>query len=174
MSPIRRIAVIQGHSVLEYGQTLDLKGSVSYVSDGDVDCDGLGDDGLPNNIYNDPYYQPETSLKQLNANGQPQSLNALRDKYIVVNPKVLRGVVGVVLGCQALVVDLRTGLWSWAVCGDIGPTLKDGELSVACAKAIQIPPSPINGGCDTPDLCYVIWPGRAGYVDGRSYTLQPS
>lgn len=167
--PVRRVTVIQGHSVLEFlSFTFDWTKSVQYVSDMDIDSDGVGDDGKPNNIYHDPYYQPDTSLHY---NGKP--LNAQSDKYVVINPKVLTGVKGVVLGCQAVAVDLRSGKWSFAVVGDIGPSSKDGEASCALADAIGINPNANSGGVSTPDIFYAIWPGLAAVVDGKHYQLQP-
>ena len=51
----------------------------------------------------------------------------------------------IVLGCQAR-VSFRGKTPAEAVVGDIGPRLGLGELSVACAKALDIPDSPISGG----------------------------
>lgn len=168
-APIIRLGIIQGHSVLRFLPPVDWRGVVTYVSDMDIDADGVGDDGKPNNIYSDPYYQPDTSLHN---GGAP--LNSLKDKYVVVNPMVVSGVKEVVLGCQAMAVNLITGEWSWAVVGDIGPSKKDGEGSIALAGAIGVNKNPVTGGTSNPDIAYALWPGKAAYVDGKVYTLQPS
>lgn len=168
MSPITRITKLEGQDILLFGDAADWRGSANLVGDMDIDADGVGPDGKPNNIYGDPYYQSDTSLHY---NGKP--LNSQVDKYIVLPPAAINGVKGIVLGCQAMVVDLRTGKWTQAVVGDIGPSKKIGEASCACASAIGISPNANTGGCETQDIVYVFWPGRPATVDGKTYTLQP-
>ena len=75
-----------------------------------------------------------------------------------------------VLGCQARVSF--QGKTTEAVVGDIGPRHKLGELSVACAKALDIPHSPINGGVDE-GVHYEIIPGQPAVVNGLTYVLTP-
>lgn len=149
---MRTIAVIEGCAITELND-----GSVRYTAPAMIDGDGTG------SSHGDPDYQRFTSLKR---NGV--SLNADEDRYIVVPPAVIFGVPGVVLGCRALVSF--NGLSTDAVVGDVGPHSKIGEISIATAKALGIPSSPVDGGIDEHAVHYTIWPGVA--ADG--YELQPA
>lgn len=150
--------IIEGEAI-----TILNDGTVTYRAKAAVDTDGSGP------IHGDPDAQAETSLKQ---NGQ--SLNADLDRYIVVPPSIRDGVKGVVLGCQAYVVNIRNGFQTEAVVGDIGPHRKLGEISVACATALGINPSPTTGGEDSHVVHYHIIPGQAAVVNGKQYQLQPA
>lgn len=134
-------------------------GRVAFVADLDVDVDGIG------SSHGDPYYQPQTSLR---VNGR--YLNADIERFIVVPPLIIKKVLPVVLGCKARVTDLRTGESVDAVVGDVGPTRKTGEASRAVALALDIDPSPIDGGEDEPCILYELWPG----IPAPGYRLQPS
>lgn len=145
-------------------------GRISFLADADIDCDGVGADGKPNNIDHDPYYQPDTSLHH---NGQ--ALDAYTVPYIVVPPAIIQAVKGVVLGCQARLTYRETGQSAMCVVGDIGPRLKIGECSVKAARVVGMPSNPNTGGCDDPRLClYELWPGKAGLAAGVQYKLQAS
>ncbi len=65
---MRTIAVIQGIPIYEGSD-----GRCWMTADADIDADGVDANGQPNNVYNDPYYQPDTSLhnngQALNASG---------------------------------------------------------------------------------------------------------
>lgn len=154
----RIIATIENEPIIEAD---DL--SVSYRAKGAIDGDGIGPS------HGDPDYQPETTLKH---NGK--SLNADVDKYVVVPPAIVQGVKGVVMGCQAHVINTLNGNQSYAVVGDIGPHKKLGEISIALAQALGIPPSPTTGGEERHVLRYTLRPGVAAVVDGVEYTLQPA
>jgi hypothetical protein len=56
------------------------------------------------------------------------------------------------------------------VVADKGPSKKIGELSIAAARAIGLNPSPRNGGTETPELLYELWPGIAA----PGYVVQPA
>lgn len=148
---MRQIAVIEGSPITELDD-----GSVVYTAKAAIDGDGCGPS------HGDPDYQNNTSL---HVGGKP--LNADVDRYIVVPPAIINGVAGVILGCKARVS--YQGLTTDAVVGDIGPHKKLGEISIATAKALNIPSSPLDGGVDS-GVNYVLWPGVA--ADG--YELQPS
>lgn len=137
-----------------------------WISDADIDCDG------PNgNPDNDPYWQPETTLR----NHDGSYLDGYKDKFIVVMNAIIQAVPEVVMGCQARVTYLDNGLVTDAVVGDKGPTKKTGELSCLCADAVEMNPNPNNGGEDDKrGVLYECWPGQAGVVDGKSYPLQHS
>ena len=140
-----------------------LSGAVCYVGTGHVDADGSG-----GNPWGDPDFQPRTSLKRPDGNW----LNANEERYIAVPPGVVSGVRPIVLGCQAWV--LYRGHCVSAVVADVGPAGKLGELSVACARAMGMNPSPTRGGEDKPVVHYILWPGIPAQVDGRQYHLQAS
>lgn len=136
-------------------------GRVTFRADADVDSDGLG------SSHGDPYYSPDTSLHFLG-----KALNSDVDRYIVVPPVVIKSVAPVVLGCMAIVT--YRGKSVTAVVGDVGPRTKVGEISIACAKALGINPSPISGGVDEFEVDYECFPGVAALVDDKLYNLQPS
>ncbi len=150
------IDTIEGEDIV-----LEDDGKVRYKAKAAIDADGIGPS------HGDPDKQDDTSLHH---NGQP--LNADVDQYIVVPPAIISGVQPIVLGSQAHVTF--RGKTVPAVVGDIGPHRKLGEISVACAKALGIPSSPVSGGVDEHVVEYVIEPGVAAEVNGVSYQLQPS
>ena len=152
---MRLIATIEGEPIIEMD---DL--SVHFRSKAAIDSDGIG----PH--HGDKTAQDETSYKP--------DLNADVDRYIVVPPAIRSGVAGVVMGCKAQVFNTLTSDWTYAVVGDIGPYSKLGEISCACASAIGLNPSPVDGGVDEHVIQYVIYPGLAAEVDGKLYTLQPA
>lgn len=155
---MRVLAIIEGEPITELSD-----GSVTYRAKAAVDTDGSGP------LHGDTCAQSETSLKL-----QGKSLNADMDCYIVVPPIIIASVKGIVLGCQAHVSNLKTGLGCNAVVGDIGPHKKLGELSVACARALGIPSSPVDGGLEEHIIFYHIRPGVPAEVNGKLYVLQPS
>jgi hypothetical protein len=153
----RIIGTIEGEIIRENDD-----GSVSYRAKLAVDTDGSGP------LHGDPCAQTDTSLHL-----DGKALNADEDRYIVVPPAILLGVNGVVLGCQAHLKNVRNGMETDAVVGDIGPHRKLGEASVATAKALGINPSPTSGGVDEHIVEYTLWPGQPALVDGKQYLLQP-
>lgn len=155
---MRTIATIEGESIFELDD-----GTVTYRAKAAVDTDGSGP------LHGDPDAQADTSL---HLNGK--ALNADVDRYIVVPPAIIHGVKGIVLGCQAFCSNLRNGRKTEAVVGDIGPHKKLGEMSVACAAALGIDPSPTRGGEDAHVIHYSLIPGQSAVVDGKTYALQPS
>lgn len=141
----------------------DIDGKVHFNAKAAIDGDGVG------SPHGDPDYQPNTSLRL-----KGEYLNADEDKYIAIPPQVIHGVAGIVLGCQVHIKDTITYKETDAVVGDIGPHRKIGEISIACAKALGINPSPTSGGEDRHVIEYQLWPGRHAIVDGKEYDLQPS
>lgn len=152
------IATIEGEPITEGDDN-----SVEYSSKMAIDGDGTG------SSHGDPDYQSRTSLRY-----RTQFLNADVDRYIVVPPAIINGVKGIVLGCKAIVKDLRSGLWTDAVVGDIGPHHKLGEASIATAEVLHDPSSPTKGGVDEHVIGYKLWPGIPAVVDGKTYELQAS
>jgi hypothetical protein len=137
-------------------------GPVHFVADADIDSDGGG------LSHGDPDFQPDTALHR---NGQP--LNSDVDRYIVVPPVICQSVADIVLGAKAMVTNRRNGITCAAVVGDIGPKNKDGEISIALAKALNINPDPVRGGEDSAVIEYLIYPGTPAEVLGITYPLQP-
>lgn len=88
--------------------------------------------------------------------------------YIVVPPLVVQKTAGVVRGCRARAT--WKGRSVDCVVADKGPSNKIGELSIAAARSIGLPPSPRNGGTEKPEVLYELWPG----VAAPGYVLQPS
>lgn len=88
--------------------------------------------------------------------------------YIVVPPIIVQKTAGVVRGCRARAT--WKGRSVDCVVADKGPSNKIGELSIAAARSIGLPPSPRNGGTEKPEVLYELWPG----VAAPGYVLQPS
>lgn len=154
---MRIIANIEGEEITEHED-----GSVTFTAKAAVDTDGIGP------LHGDPDAQTDTSLHY---NGK--ALNADEDIYIVTPPILRDKVKGVVLGCLVIAHNTQNGRTTSAVCGDIGPRKKLGEISVACAKALGINPSPTKGGEERHVIQYTFYPGRAALVNGKQYALQP-
>ena len=152
---MRIIDTIEREAITEHD---DL--SVSWTAKAAIDSDGTGPHHGDRTAQNHTTYKPD--------------LNADVDRYIVVPPAIRMGVMGVVIGCQAHVLNTHKGLRTDAVVGDIGPRKKLGEISCACAKAIGLNPSPVNGGTDDHIIKYEIWPNVAAVVNGKEYKLQPA
>jgi hypothetical protein len=126
-------------------------------------------DGSGGNPEDDPCHQAQTAYY----NGG-KFLNPYEVPYIVVPPMIIEGVGPVVLGCQGVIVNLKNGQSTPAICGEIGPDDKLGEASCEAAGRLGLSSSPNNGGTDELVILYAIWPGIAAVVDGTSYKLQPS
>jgi hypothetical protein len=135
--------------------------SIKYTAKAAIDDDGSG------LSHGDPDFQADTSL---HLGGK--ALNADVDQYIVVPPAIIEAVPEIVLGSQAYVS--YGGKTVPAVVGDIGPHEKLGEISIATARALGIPSSPLDGGIDGYVVAYQIFPGDPAYVNGVTYRLQPS
>jgi hypothetical protein len=88
--------------------------------------------------------------------------------YIVVPPVIVQRTAGVVRGCKAR-VSFR-GKSVDCVVADRGPANRIGELSIAAARSIGLPPSPRHGGTEKPEVLYELFPG----VAASGFLLQPS
>lgn len=177
--------------------------TILFTADADIDCDGTHL-GRPFNPDRDPYYQAATTLKVPCALDHPNRfsvaarsvarawwpkarfpegnlpvpwryLDAYEEPYIVLPPAVIAAVRPIVLGSHAKVTYHRTGRSVWAVVGDVEPSRKIGELSVAAARALGMPANPVTGGeSDDTQVEYRIWPGQPAMVQGVVYELQRS
>jgi hypothetical protein len=135
-------------------------GYVAFISDLDICNDGSGPD------YDDPHHQSQTAYY----NGG-EYLNADKDKYIVIPPQIRSMVGPAVMGCQARLTNLQTGIWDEAVCGEIGPDDKTGEAAYCLAKLIN-PQITHNSGDESRLYLYELWPGIPAVVNGKTYKLE--
>ncbi len=88
--------------------------------------------------------------------------------YIVVPPLIIQQTEGVVRGCKARIT--WHGKTVECVVADKGPSEKIGEISIAAARAVDLPCNPRNGGTDEPEVFYELWPG----VAAEGFVLQHS
>lgn len=135
---------------------------VAFIADLDICNDGSGP------AHGDPSYQSQTAYY----NGG-KYLNADKDKYIVIPPQVRSQVPPAVMGCQARMTNLSTGIWSAAVTGEIGPDDKTGEAAYCLAKELN-PKISHNAGDSNRIYLYELWPGIPAVVDGKAYKLEPA
>jgi Fungal chitosanase of glycosyl hydrolase group 75 len=126
-------------------------------------------DGSPTNPDEDKHWQAQTAYCN---NGK--FLDPYNVPYIVVPPLIIEGVDPVVLGSQGCIVNLKNGLSTVAICGEVGPDDKLGEASCEAAGRLGLSSSPNNGGTDEKIILFAIWPGQAAVVDSIQYKLQPS
>lgn len=136
-------------------------GSCSYLSAAEVDGDGTGPS------HGDPDFQGATSLQ---FNGT--SLNADTVPYVVLPPAVILALPGIILGCEAIVTNIRNGRSTLAVVADVGPKFKLGEFSIRCCEKLGIDSSPTHGGTNDFIFAVLLYPGRPAVIDGITYTLQ--
>jgi len=145
-----------------------LNGKPCYFWFGDADNDV---DGAP--YWNkDKYGQPGTRWTY---KGKP--INGDIIPYIVVPPQMIKMTAEIVGGCvgTAEYEDKIVG----CVVGDSGPSSKIGELSPAALRELGLPaPENGNGGLDTQEILYRIWPGVAARIvrngDVYQFELQHS
>jgi hypothetical protein len=145
---------------------IDASGSetVHFIADADIDCDGSG--GNPDH---DPCFQPDTTLHGPDG----RALNAYQVPFVVVPPLVCQKTRGMVLGSECLITHTLTRRQVLCVVGDMGPTSKIGELSVAAARAIGVPSNPVTGGESRKIIDYEIRVGKAAVISGVRYALKP-
>jgi hypothetical protein len=155
---MRIIDEIQGCPIYELSD-----GTVFFVADADIDCDGSG-----GNPEHDPYFQDDTFYHD-----DGKALNAYDVPFVVVPPSVVLQTRKIVMGCAAIVTNLMTGEHVNCVVGDLGPMRKIGEISVAAARAISVNPNPKVGGEENRIIAYEIRPGLPAYKStGSFYALQ--
>jgi N-acetylmuramoyl-L-alanine amidase len=134
---------------------------VAFISNLDICNDGSGPD------HGDPHHNPETAYY----NGG-KFLNADVDKFLVIPPQVRELLKPKkVMGAQGRVTNLKTGVWSPAVTGEIGPEDKSGEAAYCLAKTVN-PTISYNSGDLSRIYLYELWPGLPAAVDGKIYSLE--
>lgn len=134
---------------------------IRYRSKAAVDDDGSL------NLWHDPCWQPETSLR---LNGK--YIDAEKVPYIAIPPVIQRAAKRIVLGCMCMTFNTVKFLSCLGVVAEIGPSEKLGELSVEMARRLALNPSAIAGGTDEHIVEYTIWPGKPAVVDRIVYQLQ--
>lgn len=96
------------------------------------------------------------------------AVNAETMPYYVL-PGHKYGPLNIALGDMAVV--RYKGVVKGPVFADVGPSKKLGEGSMELASELNIPNSPINGGIQTPDVEYIVFPksgdGTPGTLDGN-------
>lgn len=121
-----------------------------------------------------------TSLHLLARDGSPlpssdpfKYVDAETVPGIVVSPKIILAVPGLVLGCRARIT--WRGRSIEAVVFDVGPRSKCGEISIGAAKAFRdlgMSASARSGGIEENEVGYELWPGVPAVVNGITYPLQ--
>ena len=92
--------------------------------------------------------------------------------YVVVPPVIIQKTQGVVRGCFARLT--YKGKSVDCMVGDVGPRKKIGEISIAAARAVDMPASPRSGGEENKIVKYEIFPGRKATINGVVYPLMRS
>jgi hypothetical protein len=136
-----------------------LTGAVFWVSEMDVDCDGVMTTKC--SLQTDPAYQNQTAATD--SNGDPLDAAAL--PYVVVPGKSTRWdykAAGLSMGSVFAVV-YKDGV-QYGVAGDVGPTSIIGEASYRMAELLGIDPDPRIGGTDEP-VAYIGFTGADAIVD---------
>ncbi len=136
---------------------------IKFIAKMAVDGDGGG-----GNSEGDTCYRPDTTLH--GPDGKP--LDARHVRFIVIPPLIRDCIPQILFGSQAWVRDTRNDAWCDAVVGDGGPRDKLGEASIACAVAVGLSGSPLNGGTDRKVIEYVIAAGVPAIQDGTHYRLK--
>lgn len=105
------------------------------------------------------FYVSPTSLCDRNKSivDPARYVNASSVPYLAICPE-LRSAYGVSFGDLAMV--LYFGRLIGAICADGAPHNHYGEASIACARALGIPPSPKNGGTSV-GVTFIVFPHTA-------------
>jgi len=151
------------------GMALDGSGNVICAKSWAHDCVILGTDNEPKIFAGGVvasktwYCYPRKALSDPAAYVDAETI-----PYVVAPPLVIQQTAGVVRGCRARVT--YNGVTVDCVVADRGPQDKIGELSIAAARALGLPPSPRDGGTEHQEVTYEMWPG----VPAFGFVLQPA
>jgi len=146
--------------IRDWSLTLNGKPSYFWFGDADNDVDGA------------PYWREDPSGQAGTRwlyNGK--AINGDIIPYIVVPPQIIRMTPEILGGCigTAEYKDLVIP----CVVGDSGPLNKIGELSPAGLRGLGLPaPHNGNGGLDTQEILYRIWPGVAARLELKEGIFQ--
>ena len=159
----------KGSEALANGGMGIVRGKVVFTKSWGRDIVLIGPDNqplvLPSGIIPSKTWYRHASTRVSDPAGY---LDSETENYIVVPPLIVQETAGIVRGCKCAAT--WKGKRAFGVAGDLGPRNKSGELSIAMARELGLPSSPITGGSDEPDVLYEFWPGVAapGYFLQRA------
>jgi hypothetical protein len=130
---------------------------------------------MDNDVDGSPYWNDDPSGQggtRWTYQGKP--INGDIIPFVVVPPQIIKVTPEIVGGCIGTVE--YKGITQPVVVGDSGPSNKIGEGSPATLKALGLPALHNgNGGLDTQEILYRIWPGVAARLvlgDGSIYQFE--
>jgi|SRR5579871_2609296 len=170
----------------ESGMTIDADGAPNAYHPDNLGLDDLANAGSPGNWPglakdadgepyvqgpDDPfpgYYVSETALADRSkpANDPTRYVDASKIPFLVL-PGGMARALGARPGDFAVVFNLRNGKSSYAIYGDVGPSDRIGEGSIALAENLRIRSDARNGGARR-GILYLLFPGTG---NGRPRTL---
>lgn len=106
-------------------------------------------DGLPENTYDDPYWQKTTSFTDSTGSyiDPEDTPYYVLPKTITTEPKSSPfAKAGIKPGDYVRLTNAENGKSIFAIYAENGPTKKIGEVSIRAAKDLGIPSSPVSGG----------------------------
>lgn len=151
--------VYYANIIRDYNVVIEGKPSYFWWGDADNDVDGSS------YWRHDPYGQP---LTRYTYNNKP--IDGDKVPFIVVPPQIINMTPEVLGGCIGT-MEYRNMVVS-CVIGDSGPMRKIGEASPAALRSLGLPAFENgNGGLDSQEILYRIWPGVAARleIDGETY-----
>jgi hypothetical protein len=183
------IGRLQGTTAFFYesGMTIDADGAPNAYHPDNVGLDDLKNAGGPGNWPglgkdangepliqgpDDPfpgYYISTTALADRSKpwNDPTRYVDASKIPFIVLPGAMARG-VGARPGDFAVVFNQRNGKSSYAIFGDVGPSDRIGEGSIALAENLDIRSDARNGGARS-GIVYLVFPGSG---NGRPRTIE--
>jgi hypothetical protein len=171
----------------EAGMTIDADGAPNAYHPDNTGLDDLANAGAPGRWEglakdefgepyvqgpNDPfpgYYVSSTALtdRTKSPNDPARYVDSTRIPFVVMPSRMARG-IGMRPGDFAVVFNLRNGQSSYAIFGDVGPSDRIGEGSIALAQNLGIHSDARNGGTRR-GIAYLIFPGSG---DGWPKTVE--
>lgn len=158
-------------------------GPFAYRYPSDDGLDRLADAGWPNEEWTDVLYSNGSGHPLTDGNGNAfsktslilpghvgqRAVDATYVAYIVVNPHVRLNSSGIIMGCSGTITYGSKTIQ--AVVADVSGGNDIGEISIAAAKALGIPDSPLTGGVSS-GVQFTLYPGQAAVLNGVTYPLQ--
>jgi len=161
----------------ESGMTIDADGAPNAYHPDNIGLDDLSNAGSPGNWYglakdadgepfvqgpDDPfpgYYVSATALADRTkpVNDPTRYVDASRIPFIVL-PGAMARQIGARPGDFAVVFNQRNGMSSYAIFGDVGPSDRIGEGSMALAENLGIRSDARNGGARR-GVVFLVFPG---------------
>lgn len=157
----------KGSEALANGGMGIRNGKVIFTKSWGRDIVLLGPDGqplvLPSGIIPSKTWYRRPGMR---VNDPAAYLDSETELYGVVPPLLVQETAGIVRGCR--MAATWKGNKVYGVVGDLGPRNKNGELSIAFARALGLNPDPRKGGTDKQEILYEFWPG----IPADGYVLQ--